>query len=63
MNKYRDTAQVDAERIEWLAEHCTYVGGGSGGTYSFKVPIDSESFYDGLDAAIEKSKGNETYRS
>jgi hypothetical protein len=43
-------------RCEWLAEHSSYSGGGSGGVYSWSTPLDSECFYEQLDAAMEACK-------
>lgn len=33
----------DKARLDWLDEHMTYFGDGSGGTYSFRTPADVES--------------------
>lgn len=35
-------AMNDKERLDWLDENMHYVGGGDGGTYSFKTPADVE---------------------
>jgi hypothetical protein len=32
----------DKARLDWLDEHMSFHGGGSGGTYSFTTPADVE---------------------
>jgi hypothetical protein len=50
--------RVEAERerlgrrLDWIEDHATYKGGGSGGTYTFAVHLDSESMMEQVDHAI-----------
>lgn len=46
----------DSKRLDWLEENSTYVGGGNGGTFTFKTPADTECFRAAIDAAINKSQ-------
>lgn len=41
---------------EWIEENATYLGGGDGGTYSFKVTFDSECMGDGITKTMKSTK-------
>lgn len=50
-------ARRDTERLDWLEDHSTYQGGGSGGTYSWSTPLDHEMGM--MRAAIDAAMGGE----
>lgn len=49
--------RADSGRLDWLDENMSYVGGGDGGTYSFRTPADVESglLREAIDAARKES--------
>jgi hypothetical protein len=49
----------DSERLSALEEISTYSGGGNGGVYSWKTPLDTECFREAIDAAIAATNKGE----
>lgn len=45
--------EKDKARLDWIEENCTYNGGGNGGVYSFRSPMDTEFFREAIDAAMK----------
>jgi hypothetical protein len=52
-------ARRDAERLDWLDDNMSCVGGGAGATYSFKTPADVECgmLRAAIDAAMQREGG------
>ena len=52
-----EKAEADTARIDWLEENMDYIGGGSGGTYTFFTPADVECgmLRDAIDAARKEA--------
>lgn len=42
----------DSGIVEWIEYNARYSGGGNGGTYAFRVPVDVETVRDGVLAAM-----------
>lgn len=49
----------DTARINWLEENHKFRGGGSGGTFTFDTPADTECFRDAIDAAMVNATARE----